>query len=101
MVRKEGVEFYFIRFDPTNHCNLLKFYSMDRTGEITYKKKYERICNKHFNKVMTQEHIKEIEEAFYKLKKELQNKLEYIYNLVPEKKNKWKSELNFNKIFTG
>lgn len=98
LVSKDGMEFYFEPCDMTNHCNLLRFYNMNKQGVLSFREEFIKMPGSHFNKAMDYRRKKEIELAFYEMRRQFIAEVVRMYKTVSNKELSWQKELNFNEI---
>lgn len=66
--RQGGMELYHEQSDPSNSLNLLKFFKLDRSGDIREFSPPPDAVGKHFNATFRPEAVDDIRAAFGKLK---------------------------------
>ncbi len=98
IVTADGLEMYAYRLDPTNHCNLLNFFELDKKGFIHFKKPQK--TSGHFDAIFvkTDKNIKDIQKNFYELRALLKERVRIKNDLVSAKRKSLLSLKSFEKI---
>src|SRR5690606_14743480 len=73
IVSKYGLEMYAYRIDPTNHSNLLSFFDLNESGEISFNNRGAN--HTHFRKTMQPDQVEHIKTNFYLLRDKLYDRV--------------------------
>lgn len=74
VVTAQGMEFYAYPLDPSNSCNLLRFFSLDKDGNITAFNRPSQVPPAffiHFNSLFPEDFVREMAANFQYLKAQL------------------------------